>query len=50
MCLSKGNSYQGIVNISFQMASLQPNAPFCLNFQGAGIKYLRVNNKTLEPG
>lgn len=48
LSLMKGNSYQGIVNISFWLDRLlDADDYFCLNYNGGGVKYVMVNNKRL---
>lgn len=45
----KGNSYQGIVNISFLLGTLTDNDEyFKINYNGEGIKYVMVNGKELS--
>jgi hypothetical protein len=45
----KGNSYQGIVNISFWLEHLPESQIFLpLNYNGGGIKYLAVNGRAIE--
>ena len=46
LSLMKGNTYQGVVNISFVLEAL-PDGPFCLNYNGLGVKYLMVNNRVV---
>jgi hypothetical protein len=48
LSLLKGNNYQGIVNITFELKSLNNREYFDVSYQGTGIKYLRVNNKKVE--
>ncbi len=49
LSLTKGNSYQGIVNVSFFLEELgKGEEHLYLNFDGGGIKYLMVNGKTID--
>jgi hypothetical protein len=49
LSLMKGNSYQGIVNISFWLDSLLDTEEyFKINYNGGGIKYVMVNGNKLE--
>jgi len=45
----KGNSYQGIVNLSFVLDVLPDDMEsFPVNFNGGGIKYVMVNGKAMD--
>lgn len=47
LCVMKGCSYQGIVNVSFQLGKLR-DGPFALNFRGSGVKFLMVNGTRVD--
>lgn len=44
----KGNTYQGIVNISFDLRNNGYNQNLELDFFGTGIKFAKVNGKRLQ--
>lgn len=48
LCLMKGNSYQGIVNISFLLDSFKDEEDFKINFNGSGVKFVMVNGQALD--
>lgn len=49
LSLMKGNSYQGIVNISFWLDCIvDTEEHFRINYNGGGVKYLMVNGKKIE--
>lgn len=49
LSLMKGNSYQGIVNISFWLDGIvDTEEHFKVNYNGGGVKYVMVNGKKLE--
>jgi len=43
----KGNSYQGIVNLTFFLADSFSN-DLTINFNGSGVKFMMVNNIALD--
>lgn len=48
-CLMKGNAYQGIVTISFQLGTLPAETEkLKLNFRGTGVKFLQVNGRRFD--
>lgn len=48
-CLMKGNAYQGIVAISFQLGTLPSETEkLTLNFRGTGVKFLQVNGRRFD--
>lgn len=49
LSLMKGNSYQGIVNISFWLDGMvDTEEHFRVNYNGGGVKYVMINGKKLE--
>ena len=42
----KGNTYQGVVNLSFILEGL-PSKSIKLNYNGLGVKYLMVNGRVI---
>ena len=49
LSLMKGNSYQGIVNISFWLDCIVDSEEhFRINYNGGGVKYVMVNGKKME--
>lgn len=49
LSLMKGNSYQGIVNISFWLEGLPDvhEQYFPVNYNGGGVKFVMVNGRPL---
>lgn len=45
----KGNTYQGIVNITFVLESMEDRPNLELDFKGTGIKFAKVNGRRLQP-
>lgn len=49
LSLMKGNSYQGIVNISFWLDCIvDTEEHFKVNYNGGGVKYVMVNGKKMD--
>ena len=49
LSLMKGNSYQGIVNISFWLDCIvDTEEHFKVNYNGGGVKYVMINGKKIE--
>jgi len=45
----KGNTYQGIVHISFVLESVGEKPNLDLEFKGTSIKFAKINGKRLQP-